>query len=172
MDSNNRDTKLVTQKGMEVIVGELTFCPSPEHRKVKSAFWAIADETQLVDHSQGIELATALRFTADNRLSRWWPLPGFREWFSNKDEYRQRLEYLANLALDTAEEILIDKKAHPSARANMVKLVIEAANKMPPRQIAKELYIDEKIHRMDRTQLEEFVRKNIKLVSAGSDESK
>ena len=154
-----------TEETLNLALSELTFLPSPEHRKIKSAFWAVADETQLVDPSQEVELSTALRFTADNRLQRWWALPGFREWFANREEFRQRVEYLANLALDTAEEILLDKKANAAARANMVKLMVEVANKMPPRQISKELYIDEKIQKMDRVQLEEYVKRNVKLIS-------
>lgn len=139
------------------IVEDITFLPSPEQRKAKAAFWASYSENPLV----GLDVLTvsdAVTLSRDRRVRSWWSLPSFREWFLNQDEFRQRLEYLANLALDTAESILLDTKAHPSARANMVKLVIEAAGRMP-NKFAKEKYIDERIGSMDRKQLEEYIRR-------------
>lgn len=141
------------------IIQDITFLPNPEHRKAKAAFWALYSEAPLADTDR-ISCALAVQMSGDPRVTRWWSLPGFQEWFANKDEFRQRMEYLANLALDTAEEMLLDKKVHPSARANMVKLVIEAANRMPNR-FAKEQYTDERIGSMGRKELEAYVRRAI-----------
>lgn len=159
--SNQDSIVKLVEEGM----AELSFLPVPAHRIVKSAFWASLAENPIIDplHDK-ITLALALRITGDARLNRWWSLPGFQEWFSNKDEFRQRVEYLANLALDVAEEILLDRDAHPNARVNMTKLVIEAANKLPARTSAKDdsKYLDAKVATMSREQLEEFIKKQTK----------
>ena len=148
-------------------IAELTFLPSPEHRRIKSAFWASIAENPILDPaSDGVSLAAAQRITGDARLPRWWQLPGFKEWFANKDEFRQRVEYLANLALDVAEEVLLDRDAHPSARVNMTKLVIEVANKIPSRASQKDenKFLDARIAQMGREELEEFIRKQTKML--------
>lgn len=159
------DAKKITDNvatALSQAVAELTFCPAPEHRRIKSAFWALQNEGQFEPGTE-IPLSLALRLTGDGRLSRWWPQPGFRDWFCNKDEFRQRLEYLSHLALDAAEEILLDRKANPGARVNMAKLVIEAANKMP-QKYAREVFADEKINQMDKRQLQDYISRNSKLI--------
>ena len=121
------------------------------------------------DSRPSISLDEAYQLTGNAKLKTWWGLPGFVRWFSNREEYRQRLDYLAMLALDTAEEILCDREAHPSARTAMAKLVIEAAGKMPPKPLAKRP--DEvntggmqELAGMSRERLLELVRKAGKLL--------
>jgi ABC-type branched-subunit amino acid transport system ATPase component len=99
-----------------------------------------------------------LRFGASGAISRWWSLPGFKEWFRNADEFRQRLEYLANLSLDALEYVLVDPKAQSSAKVNAAKLLMEVARKMPSK-VAQERFLDEAIAGMSAKQLEEFVQK-------------
>ena len=156
---------------IDIAATELTYLPSPEQRKAKSAFWARWSENPLCE-PQDISLALAARFTgSDRRLDRWWSQPGFREWFINQDEFRQRLEYLANLALDQAEEILaapMEIKGIAGAKVNAMKLILEAARKMPSRREVDK-YLDEKIASMNKTELEEFIRKQSrKLIASES----
>lgn len=154
---------------LEIAANEMTYLPTPEQRKAKSAFWARFNENPICE-PQDISLSIALRFVADGRLSKWWPQDGFKEWFRNRDEFRQRLEYLANLGLDRLEAILADPKANPSAQVNAVKLLMEAARKMPSKT-AVEQYLDEKIGQMDKKQLEEFIRaRTPKLVAAPTEQ--
>lgn len=138
------------------LVGDLTFLPSPEQRKTKSAYWTLRADSPL--NSDQITLPEAQQVTGEGRLRKWWSLPGFPEWFANREEFRQRVEYLANLALDTAEEILLDRNINANARVQMAKLVIEAANRMP-QKYQKELYVDEKVSQMGKKELEEYIRR-------------
>lgn len=154
---------------LEMVTSELTYLPSPEQRKAKSAFWARFNDNPICEPSE-ISLAIALRFVADSRLSKWWGQEGFRAWFSNQDEFRQRMEYLSNLALDRLEGIIADPKANASAQVNAIKLIMEVTRKMPPK-FSKEIYVDEKIGQMDRKQLEEYIRKNVRLVEAPPESS-
>lgn len=150
---------------LELAANELTYLPTPEQRKAKSAFWARFNENPMCE-PEDISLSIATRFAGDGRLSRWWSQDGFKEWFRNRDEFRQRLEYLVNLSLDRLESILADPKSNPSAQVNASKLLMEAARKMPSKH-AVEQYLDEKIAQMDKKQLEEFIRaKTPKLVAS------
>lgn len=147
---------------IELAAGELTYLPTPEQRKSKSAFWVRFNENPICEPAE-ISLSIALRFAGDSRLSRWWSQEGFKEWFRNQEEFRQRLEYLVNLSLDSLENVLIDPKAQSSAKVNAAKLLMEVARKMPPRG-AVEKYLDEKIAEMDRKQLEEYIAKKTKVL--------
>lgn len=147
---------------LDLAVSELTFLPSPEQRKAKSAFWARFQENPLCEPSE-ISLAVATRFCGDGRLSRWWGQEGFRDWFRNSDEFRQRLEYLVNLSLDSIEYVLTDPKAQSSAKVNAAKLLMEVARKMPPKG-ATTVYLDENISKMSKKELEEFITKKTRLL--------
>lgn len=147
---------------LELATSELTYLPTPEQRKAKSGFWAKWQENPLCDPAD-ISLALALRFGGDTRLSRWWGQEGFADWFRNADEFRQRIEYLANLSLDSLEFVLVDPKAQSSAKVNAAKLLMELARKMPSRA-AVEKYMDEKIAEMDKKQLEEYISKRARIL--------
>lgn len=144
---------------IELVTEELVYKPSPDQRRLKSAFWIRMNDTPLCD-PKAITLAIAQKLVPDKRLDRWWSINGFREWFTNTEEYRERTENLAHLALTALEEVLQnqDPKAQ-GARVNAAKLILETANKMPHKGI-KEVYIDDKIGKMNRNQLEEYIRRN------------
>ncbi len=143
---------------------DIVFSPTPDMRRAKAAFWS-----SLTDHPLGIgdtdtlTLAASKQLGADSRLPRWWAIPGFQEWWQNKQEFKQRLEYMAQLALDSLEEILADPNANPTAKVNSAKLVLDAANKMPKK--APEENLDAKLASMSRSELEEYVRSKVKYLT-------
>lgn len=71
-------------------------------------------------------------YVPDRRLAVWFQIPGFRDWLCDTLEAKARIELLSDLAADAAQEILQnqDPKAQ-SARASMVKTVMELADKFP-----------------------------------------
>lgn len=144
---------------IDLATQELTFLPNPEQRRTKAAFWAVMEENPLVDR-ENVNQELVIRITGDTRLKRWWGIPGFRQWFTNQEEFRQRMEYLSNLVLDTYEDILSDPKANPSAKVAAGKVILEVAKKMPSKQ-NEPVYADANINNMNRKQLEEFIRKNM-----------
>lgn len=138
------------------------FQPDASQRRAKGNFWSYFTDSD-APLPQDITLALALKFGADRRIGAWWDSREFRDWFCNKDEFRQRLEYLTHLALDSAEEILISKTVSAQAKVAMAKLIIEAANKMPKGR-ADDKFLDERVAQMDRKQLEEFIRKSVRIL--------
>lgn len=73
------------------------------------------------------------------------------------------MEYLADIALDALEQVLTDPDANPSAKVNSAKLVLEAASKMPK---AKDDAPASRLETMSRTELEDYVRRNLKYLSS------
>lgn len=147
---------------MEQVKDINVFSPAVEHRRAKSTFWsyfATSDELPPED----ISLSIALKYSADRRVSQWWDLPGFQDWFSNKDEFRQRMEYLSNLALDRLEAILVDSKGQAASQVAAAKLIMEVSRKMPSKA-SEEQFVDEKIHLMDKKQLEEYISRGMRLL--------
>lgn len=151
---------------LKKVLDEIIFVPDTTQMQVKAAFWAKHADNPLAP-THDITLAAALDVTGDTRLSRWWGIPGFSAWFTNKDEFRQKAEYVANLALQTIEEILLDREAQPNARIKAAQIAIETANKMPTKY-AKEKFIDAKIQEMSRKELDAFIKEAMKELPAGA----
>lgn len=174
-DTPTRQTLDKVQRAISLVTGTETgaltiFSPLPEQRKAKATFWSYFATDIDAPLPDEISVEQAVKFSLDVRVEAWWNSRDFRNWFINRDEFRQRLEYLTHLALDAAEEILGSKTASPQAKVNMAKLVIEAANKMPSRQSGKsgnsEGAIDEKLAGMDKLQLEDYISKQLKQLTA------
>ncbi|TGN99699.1 hypothetical protein PN36_34995 [Candidatus Thiomargarita nelsonii] len=155
--STEKDKTLIAE-----VIDEVIFRPSSEQRRTKAAFWVRHAENPLVSADK-ITLSFAQQITRDSRLKNWWKSSGFLEWFTNQDEFRQRVEYLAHLALDAIEDILLDPEGNQNAKVNTAKLIIEASNKMPPR-VKVEKVLDERINKMGRDQLDAYLRKNLHLL--------
>lgn len=128
---------------------------------LKAQFWTRVADNPLF--SGAVTSAMARQVLDSEYVAQAWKKPGFKEWFSNKDEYRERLEYLFSKALDAAEEILLnqDIKAQ-SARVNMIKSISELASKIPGRgaDSKKSNGLANAIGSMDRAELELLLEKN------------
>lgn len=155
-------------KKLGAVLEDIVFLPSPAQRKTKAAFWTVLNDNPIADKDH-ITMASVVHVTGDTRVHKWWGQEGFQEWFCNKDEFRQRLEYLAHLALDTVEEVLLDGEANANARMNAAKLMLEAARKMPDKN-AKEQYLDESIHKMSKKELESYIKKALPSKEMSSEE--
>lgn len=153
----------VVKRGIEVSE-DLFFVPSAEMRKAKAAYWAKIEDSGLP--SPPPTLPHAVKISGVRALNKWWSMPLFQEWFGNRDEYRQRIEFLVDLALDKAQAILMsDDPKTATASVSLIKILIEASNKMPQRY-DRIKYADEAIQKMDKAELENFVAKNAHLISA------
>jgi len=131
------------------------FRPLPSQRQAKTRYWALVSEQAILedlDSHDPYELARTIQCPA---LPAWLENPQFRVWFGNKHEHLQRIEYLFDLALDAAEQILQneDPKAQ-SARVAMIKVLSDLANKRRTEKIA-----DTQINQMTEQQLREYVKK-------------
>lgn len=148
---------------VEFIANDLTYIPSPEQRRLKQAFWTRFNDNPVCD-PQDISRAVVDSVAPDYRLGRWWPQPGFKEWFCNREEFREEVDALVFLALDRMKRILISEDPKMAgAQVSAAKLLMDVGRKMPPK-IAAEKFLDEKIHQMDKKQLEEYIARSMKLL--------
>lgn len=154
-------TKLKSK--IELARDVVAFKPNRDQRRAKSNFWSHFVEKDSMPPDT-VELAAALRYGADRRISDWWDLDSFQDWFTNKDEFRQRVEFLADLALDHVESILYDEKAKAGEKIAAIKLIMEVGSKMSKKS-NKEEYLDEKIAAMDKKQLEDYIKKNVRYIT-------
>lgn len=138
---------------------DLGFQPEPDHRRVKAAFWAKFYEDPKMDRDR-VTLAAVQQYLPDYRLRKWWSMPGFKEWFTNKDEWRQKQEYLVMLAQDEAERILLDRNANANAKVGLIKFLVESIGRASPKMKEVKM-LDDAIHKMTPEQLEEFVKKGV-----------
>ncbi len=90
----------------------------------------------------------------------YWSQPGFRNWLTNATEFRQRVEHLANKALDAAEEILdSDDPRMAGAKVSVIAKVTELAAKLPKQNDSRML--DAVVANMGKKELEQFIRDNL-----------
>ncbi len=132
------------------------FSPTREMQQAKANYWSFF-LTGDVSVSPRDTLESAQRYGRDSRIKEWWSKPGFRQWFSNKDEFRQRAEFLANNSLMHLEYILNDEKSKGSEKVAAIKLIMELSGKLKKADSAEQ-FADAKIAQMGREELEEFIR--------------
>lgn len=160
----------MSDKVLEILVNDLTYMPSHEQRKLKSAFWIRFNENPVCE-PQDITVAMIGRLVTDGRVPKWWAQPGFKEWFRNQEEFRERVESMAHLALDTLMSILITEDPKmSSARVNAAKLLLEIARKIPSKtQVEKTS--DDRIGEMDKKQLDAYISRQMSLRVLPEDDS-
>jgi hypothetical protein len=139
------------------IVEDLEFCPTDAMRAAKSAFWAIGKDSPLVDPAE-VSLATVQQISPDGRLNRWWGTPGFSEWFTNQQEWRQRIEYLFNVGLDAVEEVFRDEEAPPTAKIRAFEIMARLTEKEPAK-VTEVRYHDAQINNMNAQQLKAWLER-------------
>lgn len=139
-----------------------TFSPTDAHRRAKSAFWGHFFQSGDLPPAQ-LDPATAARYSGFGEVVEWWNIAGFKEWFSNGEEFRQRVEYISNLALDTLHTVLQDTSARTGDKLAAAKMALEIAAKFP-KSAPKDQFADEKIAEMGRKELEEFIANKLKVL--------
>jgi len=138
-------------------VDEISFVANRSMQQTKAAFWCGAADTPMIDPTD-LTLAAVQHLCKDTRIRRWWSLPGFKEWFSNKEEWRQRVEYLVNRGLDAVEDVLNDVEAAPSARVKAFEALARLAEKDPAR-VKEVRFADSQLNGMSREQLTAYIQR-------------
>lgn len=139
------------------------FTPTNAQKRVKSAFWTHFGTGSSIQAPTEPTLAIAASF--DPQLRQYWTQPGFKEWFWNQSEFDERLDFLAQVALDELESILSNRQVAPSAKLPAIKIALELSGKLGSKSAESGEFADAKIASMDRKQLEEYIQKSLRLVS-------
>lgn len=154
-------------RNLEILASDITYLPSPEQRKAKEAFWVRFNNNPICTSEQ-ISLSVVDSILGDSRLSRWWPQLGFKEWFTNREEFLERAGYLLHRWMDRFEELILNKPdVQVSAFVSAGKLLMEINAKFPTRSLPTPLGGSReagRIDQMSREELEKFVRERVHLL--------
>lgn len=93
-------------------------------------------------------------------LNPYWPLPGFKEWFTNTAEYEQMKELSKMIALETAIEVMQDKGEKGQARVTAAKLCMEINGENSHKNKEASKY-PKLLEGMSKEQLREFLSQNV-----------
>lgn len=146
---------------------EAEFQPTETMKQTKSRFMARVADDPAFDLGPSLTLARVEQVIGKT-IGRWWSTPGFREWFTNVNEFQDAVEGNAILAAETLREIMSNPDAQPTARVNACKVALEVARKFP-RNVKED---ESPLGKMDRQQLLEFIRRNApKLLEADNGDS-
>ena len=145
--------KSASTRALAELIEEASYTPTEQQAKAKAAFWAVAADNPALAETTGTNIA---RITGVSKFPQWWSDPSFRAWFLNKEEFIQKAEYAAMVALDTLIMIMKDDTCGDAARVNASKAAIEVANKLPQRT-QRERWHDEDVGNMTPQQLEAYL---------------
>jgi len=148
-------TRLRNQLGKAADV--VSFSPTEAQRRAKSNFWSFFASGEAFPPTS-VDLATAVKYAGDKRVSEWWALEGFADWFSNKDEFRQRVEFLADLALDELYHLIRDPETQATAKVAAIRMIMDVGKKVSQKASTEETVVGEKITKMNKEELEAYIR--------------
>jgi hypothetical protein len=153
------------------VIGKLiadTFRPTDSQRKAKAALLAfLADPETMLFDLKSLSVDRAISLTGIPALRTWWNQPGFRAWFINKEESRQKIKYLTDKALEAAVQILDDPDPRASsAKVNILKTLLAYEAQEQTQKT------NTKFDNMDINQLRGFLKQNAHLIRPLLDEEK
>lgn len=144
------DSKFLT----EVIEAADLYRPTPDQRLIKAEFQvALANGPS----PEKVTAAFAVQITNRGVIERWWPVPGFREWFLDASSFENRAEAYANNALEIANEIACTAMKDGD-RMSAVKFLVEVAGKIKKHQ-TEEKFLDESIQKAGLNELNKMIEK-------------
>jgi hypothetical protein len=149
--------------GIKLAAESLDFEPSAAMKKAYARFWVEMRENPIAS-ADDVTCAMAVQLTGENRINQWWRLPGFKEWFCNKNEWRHRAENLMSKWLDACEFVLSDPDVYTkqlNAVMQMGKVLVDVTGRAAPSRKEVKL-LDTDLNKMSKEQLQDFVKKGLK----------
>jgi len=161
-------TKL-KQSILDKAIDVAAFQPTDPQKQAKARLWSYFAQGDALPPTD-IDLATASRYAGDRRISEWWTLQGFPEWFANKDEFRQKVEYMAGIVLDEFFSLIRSPDTQATAKVAAGKVILEAAKKLSNKPASEETQVSDKIAKMSKDELEAFIRSRVDKLLPDEDE--
>lgn len=148
---------------------KLVFIPDEEMRQCKACFWAKVQDKPHVNVDE-LTLVAVMYEVPDSRLREWWHIDGFKDWFTNKSEVMQRLEYIITLGLDAVQDLMGSRDSKVAgAQVKALEMCMRLTNREPAK-VKEVKLIDKEVQDMTEAELDEFIAKNKKLLKQGQDE--
>lgn len=134
------------------------FEPSQMMRKIKARFWSRFQPGPFND-KENISAADIMETTKSAKIKEWWSEPGFRNWFMNRQEEKETLNYLFNKSLSTLERILDNPEANANAQINAIKILAEMNGFLVKGGNQQPKFADEQLNQMSAKELETMLEK-------------
>jgi hypothetical protein len=141
-------------KPIATAIAELSFSPTPTMMKIKALFyenWAGMSEPKALDVTE---------LTGSSMVDKWWTNPEFVKWFLRKETTMSRLKYLKDLALQVAEDVLLDPDANAAAKVNMIKNILIYEEAVEQKQLA---LASSRVNQLSTKELEERIASVIEI---------
>lgn len=139
---------------MRQMIQQSQFTPSGRQVRARNKFYSQANVTgtEIDSAAQSLELG------APARISDWWAIPGFAEWWCSPTWEREESHRLLISAMHRVSEVLRDEddSARLLAAAREAREIYTKLN--GPEQ--KEKYMDSEIGEMGPEELKEFIKRN------------
>ena len=146
------------------MIPDLFYQPNNNQQRLKAKFWTRFTPGPFINDFSKLTLEMVMKVTNSPSLKAWWQQPGFKEWFLNKEDEKEKLRYLFDKSLDTLEQILDNPEANVNAKVNAVKLLAEMTGNLS-RKGAPEKFADQEIENMSESQLQAYLtKKGVKVV--------
>lgn len=161
-------TKIRNQLGKATDV--VSFSPTEAQRRAKSNFWSFFASGEALPPTN-VDLTIATKYAGDRRVAEWWQLEGFADWFANRDEFRQRVEFLADLALDELYHLIRDPDTQATAKVAAIRMIMDVGKKLAQKTPNEDESIAGKISEMNQKQLEEYIKSRLIKLSLENDDN-
>lgn len=147
-------------KNISSAISSKIYTPSNVEVRMKTSFWAKwTNHPSYVSGDIPASVSMIVNVLGNSTIEKYWSKEGFREWFLNSDEYIQRVEYLANRALDVVEGVLAGGEGiKASDQLKAASMMMEAAGKLNKKK-AEVRYLDASLDKMDTKELEAYISK-------------
>jgi len=147
-------------KNISSAISSKIYTPSNVEVRMKTSFWAKwTNHPSYIAGDIPASVSMIVNVLGNSTIEKYWSKEGFREWFLNSDEYIQRVEYLANRALDVVEGVLAGGEGiKASDQLKAASMMMEAAGKLNKKK-AEVRYLDASLDKMDAKELEAYISK-------------
>lgn len=169
MTSKNTSSDIFSQI-LDRVRDTVSFVPNNEQKRARSNFWIAVGELG-IDIPQQVGLPVVLQHAGDKRVAEWWVLPGFQDWFLNREDFRQRVDFLSSMALDELEKTLQNPAASPKDKILVAKMLLDERNRrVAASDGADASLLGERLQKMSRAELDTYIRTRVQKLTPSTEE--
>ncbi len=144
---------------LEGTVADVVFTnPDSAQRKAKAKFWQRIADNPMIDTSN-LTSEIVAKYCGDKRIHSWWCVGGFQDWFSNQQEYMEKLRYAQLLSIDIITEVMESSHASDTSKLVAAKMVGDITLKLAEMESGKKSK-GSGVDGMNLAQLKEFIQKS------------
>lgn len=145
-------------KDIKEMSKDVIFSPTAMMERIKAKFWTnfVPGPFNDKDNLSAVDVASVVKSA---KINEWWSLPGFVDWFMNRQEEKEKLKYLFNKSLSTLERILDNPEVNANAQVNAIKILAEMNGFLIKGGNLQQKFADDHLNQMTAKELEAMLEK-------------